>query len=306
MAEKNAFKKISSSLEEDFCGDGSGAVEKKCCGGGGCGGSGGKNGCGGSQGHHPCGRLGKVIIKTLWGILLVYLIIYVGSLTRNNIKKFYYVGKMDRPQNTISISGEGKVTAEPNIASVEVGLVTDKKDVAAAQKENTGKMNILIAGIKALGIADADLQTSQYQIYPKYDYTDGKTTLNGYTVSQSVTVKIRDLSKISAVLAKTGESGANQVSGLQFTIDDPASLQDNARNKALVQAGEKAQALARTLGVNLVRVVSFNEYAPQGGPVPMYSRGLEGMGGAADATAPSIQPGSNEVKVQVNVVYEIE
>lgn len=298
MAGKNMFKKISSSME-NFCSDSSGAGGKKCCGAGSCG------GCGRSDGQHPCSRLGKAIMKTLYGILLVYLIIYVGSLTRNNIKKFYYVGKMDRPQNTISVSGEGKVTAEPNIASVEVGLVTDKKDVAAAQKENTEKMNVLIAGIKALGIADADLQTSQYQIYPKYDYTNGKTTLSGYTVSQSVTVKIRDLSKISAVLAKTGESGANQVSGLQFTIDDPASLQDQARDKALTQAEEKARKLAQSLGVSLVRVVSFNEYAPQGGPVPMYARGVEGMGGG-DAAAPSIQPGSNDVKVQVNVVYEIE
>lgn len=288
------FNKISSSME-DFCSGSFGAGEKNGCGAGGCGGCGTGDEKSGACGHHPCSRLGKAIIKTLYGILLVYLIIYIGSLTRNNIKKFYYVGKMDRPQNTISISGEGKVTVEPNIASVEVGLVTDKKDVAVAQKENTEKMNVLIAGIKALGIADADLQTSQYQIYPNYDYTDGKTTLSGYTVAQSVTVKIRDLSKISAVLAKTGESGANQVSGLQFTIDDPASLQDQARDKALTQAEEKARKLAQSLGVSLVRVVSFNEYA----------RSVEGMGGG-DAAAPSIQPGSNDVKVQVNVIYEIE
>lgn len=305
------LKKTMSSMGGECCGGGCGGGnenESKGCGGGGCAGQVDKSGCG-SGGHNACRHLGKVIIKTLFGILLVYVIIYVGALTRNQIKKYYSIGKMDRPQNTVSITGEGKVSAQPNIASVQVGLVTDNADVAAAQKENTGKMNKMILAVKALGVADADVQTSQYQIFPKYDYTNGKTTISGYTVSQSVTIKIRDLSKISAVLNATGQSGANQVSGLQFTIDDPASLEAQARDKALVQAGQKARVLAQALGVNLVRVVSYSEYAPQGGPMPMFARGAEvGIGGGIDASAPapSIQPGSNEIKVNVNVVYEIE
>lgn len=248
---------------------------------------------------------GSTLLKLLAGILLVYLIIFVGSLTRNNLKKFYYIGKAERLQNTIVITGDGKVIGTPDIAVVEVGFLTEKPDVASAQKENTEKMNKLLAEIKKLGVKEDDMQTSQYQIYPKYDYTEGKTVLAGYTVNQNVSLKIRDLTKVSQVLAKVGEVGVNQVSGLSFTIDKPENLQAEARAKALVDARAKAEALTQSLGVKIVRVVSFSEYnQPASGPLYLKSAPIaEGIGGGA---VPEIQSGSLEVKVGVNVVYEIE
>lgn len=247
--------------------------------------------------------LGAVLLKLLAGILLVYLIIFIGALARNSVKKFNYIGKAERPQNTIAVSGDGKVIGQPDVAVVEVGFLTEKPDVASAQKENTEKMNKLLAEIKKLGVKEEDMQTVQYQIYPKYDYTDGKSVLVGYTVTQSVSLKIRDLTKISAVLAKVGEVGVNQVSGLNFTIDDPESLKAEAREKALANAKTKAQALAQSLGVNLARVVSFSESVPVS-PMdyryaPMMAEGLGGGG-------PDIKSGSLEVKVNVSVIYEIE
>lgn len=249
-------------------------------------------------------NFGHIFIKVLAGILLAYLIVYVGTLARNNVKKFNFIGKAERMQNTISVSGEGKVTGTPNIAVTDIGLVTEKADVASAQKENSEKMNKLIGEVKKLGVKDEDIQTTQYSIYPKYDYTEGKSILSGYTVQQSVTVKIRDLSKINAVLAKVGEVGANQVSSLSFTIDDKEALRASARELALKNVQEKAAALAQALGVRLVRVVSFNEST--GNDIglkayPMY--GAEGMGGGG---APDIQTGSLDIKVSANVVYEIE
>lgn len=236
--------------------------------------------------------------------MLAYLIIYVGTLARNNIKKFNYIGKAERMQNTIAINGEGKVIGKPDVAVVTIGLSTKKLEVAVAQKENTEKMNKLVSEIKKLGVKEEDIQTTQYMIYPEYDYMEGRNVLGGYTVSQEVTLKIRDLGKVSSVLAKVGEVGVNQVSGLSFTIDDKEALRASARELALKNVQEKAAALARALGVRLVRVVSFNESA--GNDVgllkgyPMYAEGIGGGG------APDIQTGSLDIKVSANVVYEIE
>ncbi|MCX6779164.1 MAG: SIMPL domain-containing protein [Candidatus Magasanikbacteria bacterium] len=246
------------------------------------------------------------MLRLLAGILLVYLIVLVGTLARNNVKKYNFIGKADRMQNTISISGEGKETGAPNVAMTDIGFVTESKDVATAQKENTEKMNKLIAEVKKLGVADADIQTSNYSVYPRYDYTDGKSLLSGYTVNQSVTLKIRDLTKISSVLAKVGEVGVNQVSSLNFIIDDQENLRASARDKALKNAKEKADALAKSLGVRIVKVISYNEYTPSD-VYPMKAYGMaEGMGGGASAPSPDIQTGSMEIKVSVNVIYEIE
>lgn len=248
----------------------------------------------------------KMAIKILAGLLLVALIVYVGVLVRNGLKNYHYIGKAIQQQNTIAISGEGKITGTPTIAMTEIGLLTDKKDVASAQKENTDKMNKLIAAVKALGIPESDIQTTQYQIYPKYDYTNGKSVISGYTVNQSITLKIRDLTKISAVLSKVGEVGANQVSNLTFTIDEPENLRAEARAKALASARGKADDLAKALGVKLVRVVSFSENNAEPMP-PIYYRSANALGGAGDAvTTPSIQTGTLDVTVDVNVIYEIE
>ncbi len=263
--------------------------------------------CKNENGNGSCSchghNFGHIFIKVLVGILLAYLIVYVGTLARNNVKKYNFIGKAERMQNTITVSGEGKVTGTPNIAVTEIGLVTEKAEVASAQTENSEKMNKLISEVKKLGIKDEDIQTTQYSIYPKYDYTEGKSILSGYTVQQSVTVKIRDLTKINTVLAKVGQVGANQVSSLSFTIDDKEALRASARELALKNVQEKAAALARALGVRLVRVVSFNEDIGNVGLMKGYPMYADGLGGGG---APDIQTGSLDIKVSANVVYEIE
>ncbi|KKR48365.1 MAG: hypothetical protein UT86_C0006G0003 [Candidatus Magasanikbacteria bacterium GW2011_GWC2_40_17] len=252
----------------------------------------------------PC--FGMILMKVLVGILLAYLIVFVGTLARNNMKKFQYIGIADRIPYTISITGEGKETASPNVAVTDIGFVTEGVDVASIQKQNTEKMNKLIIEVKKLGIKDADIQTSNYSVYPKYDYTNGRSEISGYTINQSVTLKIRDLTKISSVLAKVGEVGVNQVSSLNFIIDDQESLKLAARDKALQNAKEKAQALARSLGVKLVRVASYSEYSPsEAYPMKAYSTAL-GMGGSSPMPAPDIQTGSMDVMVNVNVSFEIQ
>lgn len=249
----------------------------------------------------------KVIAKVLMGALLLCLVVYVGSLARNSFKNYRYIGHAEQFQNIISISGEGKVTGKPDIATVDIGLITENANVAQAQKENTEKMNRLLKAVKGLGIEEKDLQTSLYQINPKYEYPpNGKYTLVGYTVNQSVTMKIRDTAKISEVLAKVGETGVNSVGNLFFTIDDPEKLKVEAREKALTNARAKVEALSKSLGVKIVRVTSFSEnnYMPvdyRYSKMPM----AEGLGGAV-SSVPDIQAGTLEIVSNVTVSYEIE
>lgn len=250
--------------------------------------------------HHG----GKHFIVVLVGLFLTA---YLGTLTANNLKAYRNIGKPDSQIRSITVSGMGKVTATPTIAVTNVGLVTEKPDVASAQTENTAKMNAFIAAMKQVGIAEADIKTTQYQIYPKYSY-DQKSGSNiiGYSVTQSVDVKIRDLTKISEVLAKAGSSGANQVSGIQFTIDDPKVIQSEARDKAVADARERAEKLATALGVKLGRVTGFGEDMGQGGPIPMpmFSKMYDGMGGGE--AAPAIQSGTLDVTSNVSITYELE
>lgn len=239
---------------------------------------------------------------------MIMVIIFLGTIIANNIKKNKEIGIAPRTPYTITITGTGKVTATPTIATTNVGLVTDKADVASAQTENTNKMNALIAALKSLGIDSADIKTAQYQINPKYTYDQKNgSTINGYSVTQSVEVKIRDLTKISAVLAKAGDAGANQVSGIQFTIDEPKNLQAQARDLAVQDAKDKAQKLAATLGVQISRVVNFSEGTPNNipGPIPMmYAKNAVGIGGSVPA--PDVQSGSVEVTSDVAITYEIQ
>ncbi|MBI5071620.1 SIMPL domain-containing protein [Candidatus Falkowbacteria bacterium] len=245
----------------------------------------------------------------LFTILIVLVMIglfgLLATIVTNNLKSYRYIGKPTAERDTIAISGEGKVTAIPDIATIDVGLMTEKSDVKSAQLENTTKMNRLIANLKNLGVESKDIQTSYYNIYPQYDWPNGKQVLRGYQVSQGVTVKIRNLDKIGDILAAAGEGGANQVSGLSFNIDDPEALRQEARVKALENAKTKAEALAKVAGVGLGKIVSFSEYAST--PYSAYkSMEALGLGGGGAAPSPTVEAGSMDIVIDVTVSYEIK
>src|SRR3989344_2820725 len=244
-------------------------------------------------------------LKALLGAVLVLLALYVAVLTRNTLRQYDYIGRSDQQIYTITISGEGKVTAIPDIAEVSLGVETQQSSVGAAQTENTTKMNELITQLKGLDVPAEDIKTTNYNIYPRYDYADGRQILRGYIVSQNVTVKIRDLKRVADVLELAGRGGVNQLGGLQFTIDEPEAIRQLAREEALRQATEKAEALAAIANVKLGKLVSFSEngYVPS---YPIYNRGIAldaGFGGAE--AAPTVEPGSQEVQVNVTVTYEV-
>ncbi len=256
--------------------------------------------------HHPFSHGGEFthrIFMTLIGILLVYIIFWVGTLIRNNIEAFYYIGQAEKQERTITLEATADVTATPDIAMTTIGMITTGDTVAYAQGRNSEVMNVLIERLKELGIADDDIQTANYNIYPQYNYTSEEgRILEGYEVNQNVTIKIRDLDNANSVIALAGEVGANSVGGLQFTIDDREVYLREARQEALSDVFEKAQTLALTLGVDIVDIVSYHEFDPRGGDLYSSYRGVESLGYGG---APDIEAGSMDVEMNVSVTFEI-
>jgi hypothetical protein len=245
------------------------------------------------------------VVTALLALLLLSLTAYFGFKARNETRQYEFIG-VPIERNTISVSGEGKVTAIPDIATIDLGTTTERQSVAAAQKENTRIMNELNAKLSGFGVDKKDVQTTNYNIYPAYDYIDGRSKLRGYTVSQNVRVKVRDLDKLGDIIGAAGETGANQVGGISFTVDEPEQLRQEARIEALENAKMKADALARVVGVKLRRVVSFEESGGGLPPTPRYYALEKADLGLGYGGAPEIEAGSTEITVTATVTYEIE
>src|SRR3989338_6919563 len=131
------------------------------------------------------------------------LIIFLAAATYGKIIETRYAGQAAQFKNTISVSGEGKVVAKPDIGQVSLSVISDATTVAAAQKDNTDKMNRVIQAMKDLGIKEEDMKTSSYNISPRYQYSpNGRSDIIGYEVAQNMDVKIRDLTKVSDILGK--------------------------------------------------------------------------------------------------------
>ena len=242
--------------------------------------------------------------------------VFLLVLTISSLKQYHYIGSGVAATNTITVSGDGEVFAIPDTATFSVTVQEEAKDVKSAQATATKKINDTIAYLKSQGIDEKDIQTTDYSVYPQYDYTQtvcregycpgGKQILRGFQVSQTLTIKVRDTDTAGDLLAGVGSKGVSSVSGLDFTIADQDKLEAEARDKAIAKAKEKADVLADSLGVRIVRVVGFSE----GGEYPMYyTKGMAmGMGSATDAAmppSPQIPVGQNKIVSNVTVTYEI-
>lgn len=239
-------------------------------------------------------------------VVLALLAIFLAAKAWNEMAMHPQIGVAPITPNVITIDGEGKMTAQPTLAVVNMGLYSEGATVVATQTENTRKVNAIIAAVKALGVKDADVQTSNYNLNPRYDYQNNKQTLIGYSVSQTVDVKVRDLSKVGDALTAATQAGANMINGVSFTIDDPSQLKQEARAKAVADAKTKAEELAKALGVSLIRVTAFSESSDQSQPpMPMMAYRTDAAQAPVAAPAPDIQSGSLDVTSHVSVSFEL-
>src|SRR3989338_3532996 len=212
---------------------------------------------------------------------VVVLVVFLGVKTFGEFMNLHYIGAGVMPANTINVSGYGEAVAVPDIATFTFSVVSERSTVAAAQDDATTKANAITAYLKEGGVAERDIQTTGYSVYPQYDWVQqtcvaggicppGEQRLRGYEVRQTTTGKVRDTAAAGDLRTGVGGRGASEVAGLNFTWDNPDAVEAEARDKAIADAKQKAEALARSLGVSLVRVVSFNE-SGGGYPIPYYS-----------------------------------
>jgi len=251
----------------------------------------------------------KYILGFTMIFLFVVLSVFVIFKIRNEARQFSYIGRADVPVNTIVVEGTGKVTSVPDLAKISLGVETQASTVSKAQVDNTKKMNAIISAVKEMGVVDKDIKTTNYSIWPRYNYDrdTGVSNIIGYTINQSVEISIRELDKIGDILQKSGDLGANQVGGINFTIDNPETLKSQAREKAIEDAKVKAVTLFKSIGVKPGRIVGYNEVYP-GSYCPYYSSSVslkEGIGGAG-VPAPDVEVGSQDVEVNISLIYELQ
>ena len=202
----------------------------------------------------------------------------------------------------LSVSSRAEARKAPDIATFSAGVVTQAADGNAALRQNAEQMNRVLAAIKAAGVADKDVQTSGISLNPKYRYAENQPPrITGYQASNTVNVKLREVAKMGKVLDALVASGANQVNGPSFGIDDPEPLYDRARLDALKAARARAETYAGALGVRVRRIVSISEGgAAMPSPMPrMAMRKAE----AYDSTP--VAAGESSVSVNLDVVFEL-
>ena len=210
-----------------------------------------------------------------------------------------------RPMRTISISGHGEVKTMPDLAIVTLGTLSQAETAKAALGENTKNMENLFAMLKAAGIAEKDMQTSNFSVGPRYDYGNNNgqaPKLVGYDVTNSVTVIVHKIADLGAVLDKAVTAGSNQINGISFSVADQQASQDEARKMAVKDALRKAQLMTAAVGVGLGDVIQISEngsYAPQ--PVPMRAMAMDSMAKAVPVAAGEVGIGAD-----VSVVWELK
>ncbi|WP_421383985.1 SIMPL domain-containing protein [Bacillus salacetis] len=206
-----------------------------------------------------------------------------------------------KSSRTVSVTGEKTIDVQPDMAIAQIGAVTSDKELTEAQRKNTEISTAILNSFKQNGIAEKDIQTSTYQIYPQYDYIDGKQMFKGYEVRQVFSVKIRAIEKIGEIIDDAVQSGANIIERVQFAVAEPEVYYQQALKKAYNDAFKKAQVLAKSSGTTLNPLpLEINEDSS----IPMIPRPGKAFVLAAESTAP-VQPGEVGITARLTVKYKL-
>lgn len=268
---------------------------------------------------------------------LIILAIFIAVEAINAIKQYYYIGFGVYPTNTITVSGTGEAFSIPDTGSFSFSVVEEGKTVKEAQDKASTKTNVILAALKAMNIADKDIQTTGYNSGPKYEYRNavcpqplqpqsypsagsgavssvaiycppGKSVLTGYEVSQTISVKVRKTDDAGTALTKVGELGATNISNLDFVVDNMDAVKAEARDKAIANAKDKAKSLSKSLGIKLVKIVSFSD---SGDYPPIYygsggTPNVKAMDVGVASVPPQLPVGENKVVSNVSITYEVK
>ena len=204
----------------------------------------------------------------------------------------------------LDVSATGEVSRVPDVAIISAGVVSRSPTASAALQETAARIDRVLAALKRAGVADRDVQTSNVNLNAEYRYPENQAPqLVGYTATNSVTIRFRDIRSTGKILDALVNQGANQISGPSLVVDKPEAALDEARSKAIAIGRERAELYARSLGMRVVRVVSVAEsggsYPPP--PMPMYARAE-----AAQAADTRIVPGEQKLQVNLAMTFELQ
>ncbi|MGH2562894.1 MAG: SIMPL domain-containing protein [Ginsengibacter sp.] len=256
----------------------------------------------------------KIRIAKIAVIFMIIVSAYFAVRIISEVKGLSFIGGGIPATNTMSFDGTGEVTAVPDMATINFTIVEDSKEVKDAQNKVTTIETAALNFLDKNGVDKKDIQTQNYSSYPKYDYgtpcsglsmpcRPTNPTIIGYEVSEYVSVKIHDLTNVGTIVQGIGGIGVSNMDGPNFSIENEDTLKEQARKLAIDQAKDKAQTLARDLGVQLVRIVNFSE---NGNSPIMYAKGMALDSVAApSAPAPALPTGENKITSNVSITYEI-
>ena len=203
----------------------------------------------------------------------------------------------------LNVSAQAEARRVPDVATISAGVVTQAADGNTAMRQNAEQMAKVMAAIKAAGIAEKDIQTSGISLNPQYRYVENEApSITGYQATNTVSLKVRDITKLGKVLDSLASQGANQINGPTFQIDQPEPVYDEARLAALKKARDRAETYAKALGLSVRRIVSISEGGGGFRPVPMMAMAAP-RGKMEMDTA--VSPGETEVSVSLDVVFEL-
>ena len=234
------------------------------------------------------------------GVALVSVLLLVAAATPA------FASGAREPAHTITVVGEGEVTAEPDQATITLGVQLFDESARSAASELRSRMESVIDAIRTLGIPERRIQTTNYSIFFERDY---QTPLSGaqegrpagiYRVENTVRVVIDDVSAAAGVVEAAIEAGANQMYGISFSLADPGTLDAQARELAMADARQRARTLAAAEGLDVGRAVEISEVVG-GGAGPQLSGAVMGRGAGGP-----VEPGSTRYTARVQVTYELE
>jgi uncharacterized protein YggE len=208
-------------------------------------------------------------------------------------------------KRSISVPGIGRVSVQPDIATLRLGVLVVRQTAAAARESAAATMTAVLEAISAKGVAKRDLRTALLSLNPVTDYSpETGPRVTGYQAANSVSVTVRDLAQAGALIDAALAAGATSMDGLDFSVDDPSAAEEQARQLAMADAKRRAQTIATASGVTLGAVVGVQEGDRGGAPVPYPM--ARAMAFKAEAADTPVEAGSQEIVVSVSVAYAIE
>ena len=256
----------------------------------------------------------QLIIKGVLVLVLVVSLFFIVEIV-GGLKNLKYVGAGIGSVATISFDGKGEIFVAPDIARLDFSIRESGNTQKKAQDNVAKKSKATIDLLKKVGIAEKDIKTLSYNAYPQYDYgpqclaypcpPQNPPKIIGFEVSQNISVKVRNIDETGKILDILASANVADLSGPNFEIDEVEKVQAEARKKAIADAKNKAENLARDLGVKLVRVVNFSEGNQGGGPIYYEAKAMS-AGGAESQPLPEIPKGENIISSFVTITYEIK